>query len=101
LNYRPNLAARAPVTRRTRAIGLNVPDLVHPFFGQVAKALSGVLRGKGYCLALSWSDDEPNLEQQEIEQLLARVDASPEPSQAGLATAQTGGASFNAENEKP
>jgi LacI family transcriptional regulator len=72
LNYRPNLAARALVTGRTRAIGLIVPDLVHPFFGQVAKALSGVLRGKGYCLVLSSSDDDPNLEQQEIEQLLAR-----------------------------
>ena len=72
LNYRPNLAARALVTGRTYAIGLVVPDLVHPFFGEVAKALSGVLRGKGYSLILSSSDDDPQLEQQEIEQLLAR-----------------------------
>src|ERR1043166_2683774 len=72
LNYRPNLAARALVTGRTRAIGLIVPDLVHPFFGQVAKALSGVLRDKGYSLVLSSSDDDPELEQEEIEQLLAR-----------------------------
>jgi DNA-binding LacI/PurR family transcriptional regulator len=28
-----------------------VPDLVHPFFGQVAKAISSVLRRKGYNLA--------------------------------------------------
>ena len=40
LNYRPNLAARALVTGRTHAVGLVVPDLVHPFFGQVAKARS-------------------------------------------------------------
>src|SRR5262249_41897662 len=72
LNYRPNLAARALVTGRTHAIGLIVPDLVHPFFGQVAKALSGVLRAKGYSLVLSSSDDDPDLEQQEIDQLLAR-----------------------------
>ena len=72
LNYRPNLAARALVTGRTHAIGLIVPDLVHPFFGQLAKALSGVLRGKGYSLVLSSSDDDPELEQQEIEQLLGR-----------------------------
>ncbi len=72
LNYRPNLAARALVTGRTHAIGLIVPDLVHPFFGQVAKALSGVLRSKGYSLVLSSSDDDSELEQQEIEQLLAR-----------------------------
>jgi LacI family transcriptional regulator len=72
LNYRPNLAARALVTGRTYAIGLIVPDLVHPFFGQVAKALSGVLRTKGYSLVLASSDDDPDLERQEIEQLVAR-----------------------------
>lgn len=72
VNYRPNLAARALVTGRSYAIGLIVPDLVHPFFGAVARSLSGVLRPKGYSLVLSSSDDDPELEQQEIEQLLAR-----------------------------
>jgi len=72
LNYRPNLAARALVTGRSYAIGLVVPDLVHPFFGQVAKALSNVLRVKGYSLVLASSEDDPELEQQEIDQLLAR-----------------------------
>jgi LacI family transcriptional regulator len=72
LNYRPNLAARALVTGRTYAAGLIVPDLVHPFFGQVAKALSTALRRKGYSLVLSSSEDDAELERQEIEQLLAR-----------------------------
>jgi len=72
LNYRPNLTARALVTGRTYAIGLIVPDLVHPFFGEVAKALSSVLRAKGYSLVLSSSEDDPRLEQQEIDQLVAR-----------------------------
>src|SRR3954454_14818189 len=72
LNYRPNLAARALVTGRSHAIGLIVPDLVHPFFGQVAKALSSAIRAKGYSLMLSSSEDDPELEAQEIEQMLAR-----------------------------
>ena len=72
LNYRPNLAARALVTGRSYIAGLVVPDLVHPFFGQVAKAISSVLRKKGYSLVLSSSEDDPELEQQEIDQLLAR-----------------------------
>ena len=72
LNYRPNLAARALVTGRSFAIGLVVPDLVHPFYGHVAKALSSILRPKGYMLVLASSEDDPELEQQEIEQLLAR-----------------------------
>jgi LacI family transcriptional regulator len=72
LNYRPNLAARALLSGRTFAIGLVVPDLVHPFYGQIAKALSSVLRMKSYSLMLASSEDDPELEQQEIEQLLAR-----------------------------
>ena len=72
LNYRPNLAARALVTGRSYIAGLVVPDLVHPFFGQVAKAISSVLRKKGYSLVLSSSEDDPELEHQEIDQLLAR-----------------------------
>lgn len=72
LHYRPNLAARALVTGRSCIAGLVVPDLVHPFFGQVAKGLSNGLRKKGYSLVLSSSEDDPELERQEIEQLLAR-----------------------------
>ena len=76
LNYRPNLAARALVTGKTYAVGLIVPDLVHPFFGQVAKALARGLRRKGYSLVLASSEDDPEFERQEIEQLLSRrVDA--------------------------
>jgi len=72
LNYRPNLAARALVTGRSYIAGLVVPDLVHPFFGQVARGLSSGLREKGYCLVLASSEDDPELERQEIDQLLAR-----------------------------
>jgi LacI family transcriptional regulator len=52
LNYRPNLTARALVTGRTHTIGLVVPDLVHPFFGEVAGGLSKLLRTKGYSLII-------------------------------------------------
>ena len=60
------------MTGRSYIAGLVVPDLVHPFFGQVAKGLSSGLRKKGYSLVLSSSEDDPELERQEIEQLLAR-----------------------------
>src|SRR5690242_16867390 len=89
LNYRPNLAARTLVTGRTYAIGLIVPDLVHPFFGEVAKGLAGALSEKGYSLVLSSSEDDPKLEQQEIDQLLSRrVDV------LVIASAQNGGEAF-------
>lgn len=76
LDYHPNLAARALVTGRTLTVGLIVPDLVHPFFSEVAKGLSSVLGKSGYGLLISSSEENPELERQEIDLLLARrVDA--------------------------
>jgi LacI family transcriptional regulator len=76
LNYRPNLAARALVTGRTHTVGLVVPDLVHPFFGEVAGGLSKVLRKKAFSLIISSSDEDREQEARSIDQLLARrVDA--------------------------
>ena len=72
LNFQPNFAARALITGRTWTIGLVVPDLLHPFFAQVAKAISAGIRGHGYGLIITSSEEDPELERQEIEQLLAR-----------------------------
>lgn len=72
LNYQPNLAARSLITGRTWTIGLVVPDLLHPFFASIAQEISAEIRKKGYSMFISSSDDDPELEQQEIAQLLAR-----------------------------
>lgn len=72
LNYQPNFAARSLITGRTWTIGLVVPDLLHPFFAQIAKATSVEVRRKGYSLFISSSDEDPELEREEIAQLLAR-----------------------------
>lgn len=76
LNYRPNLMARSLVTGHSELVGLVVPDLVHPFFGEIAKALSAELRQHNFFLIVSSSDGDPALEQAEIEHLMAyRLDA--------------------------
>jgi LacI family transcriptional regulator len=76
LGYRLNLAARSLVTGRSLLIGLIVPDLIHPFFSEIARGMSMVLRDKGYLLAISSSEEDEALEQQEINQMLAhRLDA--------------------------
>jgi LacI family transcriptional regulator len=72
LDYRPNFAARSLVTGRSYLVGLVVPDLIHPFFAEVAKSLSDVLRRNGYYLIVSSAEEDPELEEQEINQLLAR-----------------------------
>ena len=76
LNYQPNWAARTLVTGRTYSIGLVVPDLVHPFFAQVAKGITRRIRTKGYSLIISSSEEDPELEHQEVDLLVSRqVDA--------------------------
>ena len=71
-NYRPNLAARALVTGKTHLMGLVVPTLLHSFFAEVAHSISSVVRKKGYGLVISSSEEDAELEMQEIDQLLAR-----------------------------
>jgi len=76
LNYQPNLLARALASGQSFAVGLVVPDLVHPFFAEFAKSLGGVLRQSGFVLVLASSEEDPDIERNEIRTLLNRgVDA--------------------------
>ena len=60
------------MTGRSYLIGLVVPDLLHPFFAEVAKALSTVVGERGYSLIISSSEENPALEAREIQQLVGR-----------------------------
>jgi len=76
VNYQPNLAARALSTGKTGLVGLIVPDLVHPFFAQVAKGISARLSSHGYSLIIASSEEDPQLESRDIDQMIGRrVDA--------------------------
>ena len=72
LDYQPNSLARSLVTGRSYLIGLVAPSLLHPFFAEVAKALSAEIREKGYSLIVSSSEEDPELEKEEISRLLGR-----------------------------
>jgi LacI family transcriptional regulator len=72
LNYQPSLHAQGLVSGHTFMVGLIVPDLVHAFFSEVAKSVSSVLRKNGFGLVISSSDEDPELEKQEIEQMMRR-----------------------------
>ncbi len=76
LGYQPNYQARALAGGKTFSIGLIVPDLVHPFFAEVAKGLGSVVRQSGRVLLLSSSEEDPAIENQEVSALFQRgVDA--------------------------
>jgi LacI family transcriptional regulator len=72
LNYQPSLHAQGLASGRTLMVGLIVPDLVHAFFSEVAQSISDVLRKKGYGLLIASSDEDPELESREIEQMIRR-----------------------------
>src|SRR5205814_7514742 len=72
LDYRPNLLARNLATGRTHLVGLVVPDLLHSFFAEIAESLSKALTPRGYHLIVFSSEEDPEREETEIHQLLAR-----------------------------
>jgi LacI family transcriptional regulator, galactose operon repressor len=72
LNYQPNMQARGLASGRSFAVGLVVPDLVHPFFGEFAKALAGALRASGLAVVLASSEEDPEIERKEVRSLVNR-----------------------------
>jgi LacI family transcriptional regulator len=72
LDFQPNSLARSLVTGRSYLIGLIAPSLLHPFFAEIAKSLSSAIREKGYSLIVSSSEEDPELEKEEISRLLGR-----------------------------
>jgi len=59
LAYRPNRAAQAMRTGRTRAIGLVLPDLTNPFFPELAQAVENTARSRGLLVCLVDSQNRP------------------------------------------
>src|SRR6202000_1682310 len=62
LDYQPNITARSLVTGRSYLIGLVVPSLLHPFYAELARALSAAVGGLGYSTIISSSEEDPELE---------------------------------------
>src|ERR1700759_1470443 len=72
LNYQPNWVARSLAARRTFMIGLIVPDLMHSFFGEIAKGVAATIRPFGYDVVICNSEEDRQLESSEVDRLLAR-----------------------------
>jgi LacI family transcriptional regulator len=72
LNYQMNWVARSLVTRRTYTIGLVLPEFTHPFFAEVAQAVAETVRPRGYHMVLSCFEENPEIEENEIDSMLAR-----------------------------
>src|SRR5436190_9321724 len=72
LNYRPNVIARSLTLRRTRSLGIIVPDLLHSFFVEIVSGIDSIARSRGYGLLICSSYDDARREREEVEMLRQR-----------------------------
>lgn len=69
LGYRPNHAARMLTGKRSRSIGLIVPDISDTFFSIVSHAIQETTRASGYLVWLAASGDDPTVEAAQLEMM--------------------------------
>ncbi|WP_284139093.1 MULTISPECIES: LacI family DNA-binding transcriptional regulator [unclassified Virgibacillus] len=62
LNYQPNDVARSLYKGRSKMVALLVPDIMNPFFPQLARAVEDVASKYGYTFVLCNTDDEKEKE---------------------------------------
>jgi DNA-binding LacI/PurR family transcriptional regulator len=74
LGYQVNRAARALINGRTGNIGLLIPDIANPYFSEVIKGISRVIRSTDYQLVLADSDEDPGRERDLLEALVRQTD---------------------------
>jgi LacI family transcriptional regulator, repressor for deo operon, udp, cdd, tsx, nupC, and nupG len=66
LGYHPNLLARNLKRGRTGLIALVVPELDVPYFAELARAVVGEARQRGYTVVIDQTDGEPDRERELI-----------------------------------
>ena len=96
LGYRPNALARSMRRGRTHTVGVVIPDIANPFFGDLARSLEDHMFEAGYSAIICNSDGDSAKEARYLEVLLSKqVDglllvAASQPSEGLLGLAQRG-----------
>lgn len=70
LNYKPNNIARSLAGKKTATIALMVPDILNPFFPEIARATEDMANKYGYTVMLCNTDNDPAKEKQYIDTLI-------------------------------
>ena len=68
-NYKPNNIALSLKNRRTKTIGIIIPEIVHYFFSTVINGIEQVANEKGYSVIICLSDDTFDKEVMNLELL--------------------------------
>jgi LacI family transcriptional regulator len=72
LGYVPNALARSLRSRRSHTLGLIIPDVTNPFFGELAKYIDHAAAAAGYSLILGNSDNSVEKERLYLHALATR-----------------------------
>ena len=72
LDYKPNPIARSLRTKQTFTLGLVISDISNPFFATIARNVERAARKSAYSIILCDSEDDTQLEQQQVKILKAR-----------------------------
>ena len=67
--YKPNPLARGLITKKTKTIGLIIPDITNPFFPEIARGVEDIANKNGFNVFLCNTDDDPDKEKKYIEAL--------------------------------
>jgi LacI family transcriptional regulator len=62
LSYRPSSIARGLATRRTRTLGVVVPDISNPFFASIVRSAEEEAYAKNYSVFLGNTNEDPKRE---------------------------------------
>jgi LacI family transcriptional regulator len=58
VGYRPNMLARALITRRTGTLGLVVPQMIDPFFAELVDGVQAAAKASGRTTIIAKHDDD-------------------------------------------
>ncbi|CEG25387.1 LacI family DNA-binding transcriptional regulator [Bacillus sp. B-jedd] len=72
LDYRPNAVARSLFKKQSQTIGLMVPDIVNPFFPELARAVEDTLAKHGYTVILCNTDENAEKERTYLEMMMQK-----------------------------
>lgn len=70
--YHPNVIARSLKARTSMAIGIVVPDLTNPFYGQMVMGAEQAANRHGYALLAAHTECKPQIESEAGRALIAR-----------------------------
>ncbi len=72
-NYVPNIMARSLVTKKTKTIGLVIPDIRNPFFPELARGAEDKANEEGYNIIFCNTDDVLTKEEKYINMLIEKM----------------------------